>query len=215
MSAVAASSMIAEDRPSAPPITPETRAQLAKERLRLLADPARPSLPAEMNLSAKHVYRAKPGTYRRIKHNLPMPPEEKQAGDEKRFNYDLRIWKAKVAAAWYPDLEREAAAKKLTAYLNKVRDALGDTRFKFTQVPRHQECFYATNDEVIAGYIDDLIARGVGEFAQVYREGGRTRVVAGLGTEQAKAFPNTASGRALAFEYANEHGITAIEIVEE
>lgn len=200
--------------PFMPLISDEVRAQLNQERRRLAADPGRMHIPAELSFSAKHVYRAKPGTYRRILHQLPMPPEEAAAGDEKKFNFALRRWKATVARAWYPDLEMEPAAKKLTAYLEKVRDALGDTRLKFTTVPRHQECYFVTNSDVVAEYLDQLIARGKGEFAQVYREH-KARLVVGLGTDKAQAFPNTELGSRLARAYAAEHGFGEIKLVNE
>lgn len=199
---------------SAPAISQETRVQLANERRRMIADPARMLIPAELSFSAKHVYRSRPGSYRRILHQLPMPPEEAAAGDEKKFNFQLRRWKALVAQPWFPDLPREEAAKKLIAYLDTVRDALGDTQLKFTHVPRHQECYFVTNDDTVAGYIDTLIARGTAEFAKVTKEQ-KARVVVGINTEKAQAFPNTDGGWRLARAYAAEHDITSIELVKE
>lgn len=209
------SSNLVNPQPVAPLISKETRAALEIERRRLMADPALRHIPAEITFNAKHVYRARPGTYRRIVHFLPMPPEEAAAGDEKKYQFALRRWKATVAQKAYPDLPREDAAKKLTALLEKVRDALGDTQIKFTSIPRHQECFFGTNDDVIAAYIDGLIAKRTGEFAQVYKESGRVRIVVGMGTDKAEAFPNTETGRRMAHAYAAEHGIKTIEIVEE
>lgn len=199
---------------SIPVITPEVRAQLAMERKRLLADPGRAQLAAELTFSAKHIYRSKPGTHMHILHQLPMPPEEAASGDEKQFNFALRRWKAIVAQPWFPDLPREKAAEKLIAYLDGVRDALGDTQLKFTRVPRHKECYFVTNNDVIAGYIDRLIERKIGEFAHVYKEQ-KARVVVGLGTDLAQAFPNTDGGWRLARAYAAEHDITSIELVKE
>ena len=213
MTAVPSSSQV-NPPPFAPLVSDEVRARLALERRRLAADPGRVHLPAELSFSAKHVYRAKPGTYRRILHQLPMPPEESAAGDEKKYNFALRRWKATVAQPWFPDLEREKAAAKLKDYLEKVRDALGDTGLKFTSVPRHQECYFVTNSDVIADYLDTLIAKGIGEFAQVVKEH-KVRLVVGMGTDKAEAFPNTEMGSRLARAYAAEHGLEEIKLVKE
>lgn len=199
---------------TAPLISPEVRAQLAMERRSLVADPNRMQIPAELQFSARHVYRSRPGTHRRILHQLPMPPEEARYGDEKRYRFDMRRWQQLVARQWYPDLTPEAAAKKLTAYLDQVRDALGDTQLKFTHVARHQECYFVTNDDTVAGYIDRLIANRTAEFANVTKEQ-KARVVVGINTDKAQAFPNTDGGWRLARAYAAEHDITSIELVKE
>lgn len=199
----------------APMISAETRAHLAQERKRIAADPDRSRIPAELHLTGKYVFRAEAGTYRRIIHRVPMPPEEASYGDEIRYKFTKRRWDAKVAHARYPDLTREEATAKLTAELDAVRDALGDAKFKFTQIPRHVECFYVTSNDVIGDYIQDLIDRKVGEFARVYREANHSRVVVGFGTEQAKAFPNTEGGWRLARQYAATNEITSIELVDE
>jgi hypothetical protein len=215
MAATATSSATIPASRTAPLISPEVRAQLAQERKRLAADPDRSTIPAELHLTAKYVFRAKAGTHRRITHRLPMPPEEAAYGDEKRYKFNKRRWDAIVAHKRYPDLTRDKAAEKLTAELDAVRDELADAKFKFTQIPRHVECFYATNSDVVGSYIMDLMDRKVGEFARVYREANRSRVVVGLGTDLAEAFPNTEGGWRLARQYANTHGITNIELVGE
>lgn len=215
MAAVASSRMTADVLQTAPRISDEVRAQLAQERKRLASDPGRIAVPAEHTVSAKYVYRTKPGTYRRVLHQLPMPPQETEAGDEKRFQFTYRRWKQRVAReTWYPDLEADEAAEKLTKLLNDVHDALGDTQIKFTSIPRHQECFFPTNSPVVAGYLDELIKQGRGEFAQVYREH-KVRLVVGLGTDKAQAFPNTELGSRAARAYAAEHGFTSIEFVSD
>ncbi len=209
------SSVLPQTRPAAPIITAEVRAQLAAERKRIAADPGRDHIPAELNLKGKYVFRSQAGTYRRIQHDLPMPPEEATYGDEKRYAFTKRRWDAGVAGKRYPEMERAKAAERLTDELWAVRDALGDAKFKFTQVPRHCECFYVTNNDVIGAYIMDLIDRRVGEFAKVYREANRSRVVVGFGTDKAQAFPNTDGGWRLARQYAAANEITSIELVEE
>jgi hypothetical protein len=209
--ATVASSHITNPASTAPLISPAVRQQLAQERKRLAADPDRGHIPAELNLTATYVFRAKAGTYRRILHRLPMPPEEASYGDEKRYKFNKRRWDAIVAHKRYPDLTREKAADKLAA----VRDALGDAKLKFTQIPHHIECFYATNSDVVGEYLLGLITRKVGEFANVYREANRSRVVVGFGTDLAQAFPNTEGGWRLARQYAADHGLIDIKLVEE
>jgi hypothetical protein len=213
--AAVSSSHIANPASTAPLISPAVRQQLAQERKRLAADPDRGHIPAELNLTATYVFRAKAGTYRRILHRLPMPPEEASYGDEKRYKFNKRRWDAIVAHKRYPDLTREKASEKLAAELDAVRDALGDAKLKFTQIPHHIECFYATSSDVVGDYILGLMERKVGEFANVYREANRSRVVVGFGTELAQAFPNTEGGWRLARQYANEHELTDIKLVED
>lgn len=214
MAAVSSTSPVKPLAPSAPLISDAVRAQLAQERRRLAADPSVRHVPAELSFGARHVYRTRPGTYRRVRHNLPMCPDEATYGDEKAYRFALRRWKVLVAQSWFPDLPREEAADKLAAYLETVRDALGDTKLKFTTVPRHQECYFVTNDDVVAGYLDQLIERGIGEFAQVYKEH-KARLVVGAGTDKAEAFPNTELGSRLARAYAAEHGFDEIKLVKE
>jgi hypothetical protein len=213
--AAVSSSHITNPAPTVPLISPEVRAQLAQERKRIASDPSRETIPAELNLTATYVFRAKAGTYRRILHRLPMPPEEASYGDEKRYKFNKRRWDAIVAHKRYPDLTREKAADKLAAELDAVRDALGDAKLKFTQIPHHIECFYATNSDVVGEYLLGLITRKVGEFANVYREANRSRVVVGFGTDLAQAFPNTEGGWRLARQYAADHGLIDIKLVEE
>jgi hypothetical protein len=215
MAAVIAQSTTLPASRTAPLISPEVRAQLQQERRRIASDPSRETIPAELHLTAKYVFRSQAGTYRRIIHRVPMPPEEATYGDEKRYKFTKRRWDAVVAHKRYPELTREQAAEKLTAELDAVRDELGDAKFKFTNIPHHIECFYTTNSDVVGEYILGLMDRKVGEFAKVYREANRSRVVVGMGTEQAQAFPNTEGGWRLARQYANQHDIKQIELVGE
>lgn len=214
MAATPSASAVQSIVPSAPLISDAVRVQLAAERRRLAADPGVRQVPAELSFSAKHIYRTKPGTYRRVRHNLPMCPEEAAFGDEKTYRFAKRRWDVLVAQRWFPELERDKAAERLAAYLDTVRTALGDTKIKFTTVPRHQECYFVTNDDVVAGYLDALIAREAGEFREVYKEH-KARLVVGMGTDKAEAFPNTELGSRLARAYAAEHGFDEIKLVKE
>ena len=209
MAATAAPSVIAAVQRTAPPISDEVRAQLAAERRRLQADPAARRYPADLSFPEKHVFRTEPGTWRRVRHNLPLPPEEATYGEEKAYRFAKRRWDATVAQPWFPGLPRDKAAEKLAAYLETVRDALGDAVIQFTPVPRHQECYFVTDSDVVAGYVETLMARGKGEFARVYKEQ-KARLV--VGTE---AFPNTDAGARLARAYAAQHGIEEIKLVKE
>lgn len=209
--AATATSPITQARPAAyPSITPETRAELANEWKRLRADPDRAVTPADLTNDATYLFRAKPGTFRKIVHSLPLAPEEAQYETEAKWMFALRNWKRLVAQPAFPDLDRDDAAKAMTARLEAVRDAIGDNRIIFTSIPRKQECYFPTESTVIAEYIRDLIARNVGEFAQVYEASGKARVVVGD-----KAYPDTETGWRLARSYAAQHGLTDIKLVKE
>lgn len=210
MAATAATRFTEARSMSYPAVTPETRAELAQEWKRLRADPDRAIAPAELTNDAKYLFRAKPGTYRKIVHTLPLAPEEAQYADEAKWKFALRNWKRLVAQPAFPGLSRDEAAKALTERLEEVRDALGDTRITFTTIARKQECYFPTENEVIANYIRGLIAQGVGEFAQVYEASGKARVVVGD-----KAYPDTETGWRLARSYAAQHNIEDIKLVKE
>lgn len=208
MAATATRSLV--EAPRTPVITDAVRKQLEQERLRMLADPSATLTPADLTSSSKYLFRSKPGTHKLIIHTLPMPPEEANYGDEKRYHFYARRWAVLVAQQYYPDLTRDEAVKRLSAELEELRNEIGDTQFKFSQITRRQECFLGTDSDRLATYIRKLIAMRKGEFAQVYEANPRARIVVGDET-----FPDTETGRRLAHAYAAEKGISEIKVLKE
>lgn len=208
--AATASSNVLKIATSYPEIGPETRAQLALERKRLMQNPDGQRFPAELNHRERFVFRTRPGTHRLLQHDLPMPPNEAAYPDPRAHTFALRVWARLVAQPAFPNNSRDEAIKLMTAKMEDLYERLGDRRLLFTRVPYHVECYYATNDEVVAAYLRDLVARGVGDFKDVYEQSGRSRVVVGD-----KAFPDTQGGWGLARAYAAEHGIEDIKLVKE
>lgn len=212
--AATATRPLTENRPPLPGITKETWAELAQERKRLAADPSQNPVAADLTVDTKYLFRTQPNTHRRLTHTLPMRPEESTFGDEKKFHFQDRRWQALVAEPWFrdefPNLKRDEYAAKMSEMLEALRDELGGIRLTFHRVTGRNECFLATNSDLLAAYIRRLVKDGKGEFAQVYEVNPRVRWLVGD-----KAFPNTETGKRLAFQYAESNNIEDIKLVKE
>ncbi len=185
-----------------PVISQQTREKLAQERKRLAADPSAVQIPADLNTNSKYVFRTKPNTFRQLVITLPLPPEEANfVGNQAQYEFALRRWKRLVGGPGLTGPAREKASEDLKAQLEAVRDALGDERIIFIRVKRHVECYYPTDNPVIADYLRGLMTAGKEPFDKVYEVSGLTRLVVGD-----TAFPNTELGRKLAFAHMAEHG---------
>lgn len=191
-----------------PQISPEVRQRLLTERMRLISDPEGSKPPAELTVEARFLFRSYPGTVRGVSHNLDLPPVDTEA---KHYKHVRRRWEDRMAKQHAEKGEtREQTVKRMEQYYQDLTSVnhLDRTMIVFTPVKRAQECFFATDDPMVAAYIRDLIARKVGEFAQVYEQNTRARVVVGN-----EAFPDTDAGWRLARQHAALTGQTDIKLV--
>lgn len=194
-----------------PFITAETREMLAQEKLRLQRDQSAGVPPADIHRSEKFIFRAKPGTARMIHHNIDVYPQP----EAKNFAFANKIWernqlrKAGVKADASDD-EKKKVVAAARAQVDDLTYRNGGDLIVFNRVRRSNECYYPTNDEVIAAYLRDLVERKVGAFKDVYEVSGNARIIVGD-----LAFPDTELGLRTAMAYAREHKIDDIKRVSE
>lgn len=187
-----------------PTVNNETLELLRQQQQELLRNGGeRVEPPAELNRPERFIFRSQPRTFRRIVHQLDLPPEVEEnddtvVGRQKRFL--LRTWQRRHKADPTGDAER----------LGYVAEQVGGSVIAFREVARKWECWFATDDEQVAGYLRGLVTNKVGEFAHVYEQNGTARVVVGD-----TAFPNTEMGWRAAREHAQLIGVTDIKIVAE
>lgn len=191
-----------------PQISPETRQRLLAERMKLISDPEHAKPPADLTVEARYLFRSNPGTVRGVVHNLDMPPIDTEA---KHYKHVRRRWEDRMVRQYgKPGEKREAVVARAEKFFQELTgiEHLDRTMIVFSPVKRAQECYFATDDPMVAEYVRDLIARKVGEFVHVYEQNTRARVVVGD-----EAFPDTDSGWRLARQHAALHGITDITVV--
>lgn len=202
---------------SYPPVTAATIDEVRQQRRTLEANPELQILPVDLGLKERYIFRTRPGTVRMVTHDIPQPP---MAGlEEKRDKFIRREWERRMVRT-FKDPNRKESNEQIIAraerFFADVTDHNGgDSKIRFNRVSRKNECFFSTNDPVLADYVRDLVKRRVGEFEYVYEENGLSRIVVGPDTDLMKSFPNTASGKTSAFAYANEHGLSDIKIVDD
>ncbi len=200
-----------------PPVSASTIDEVRQQRRQLEANPELQVMPVDLGIKERFIFRSRPGTVRMIEHDIPQPP---MAGlDEKRDKFIRREWERRMVRTFKDADKKEtneaiiARAEKFFADITERNN--GDARIRFNRVSRKNECWWSTDDAVLAGYIRDLMKRRVGEFEYVYEENGLARFVVGPDTELMKSFPNTPSGMTSAFAYAAEHEISDIKIVND
>lgn len=218
--AVAAPVRSLTDARPAPFVTDETREAMRQQLLMEARNPNLRIAPTDLGLTNTYVFRTLPGMYRQVMHTVDGPPQE--TDNEKRTAFNRKRWEQRVTGATkrtrdsgQPPAKVFATAAEAERYYDDLIDRLGSRTFAFNRIGKKLECFYATDDDVIAGYLKALIEAKIGEFAHVYCERGGARLVVGLGTDLEKAFPNTETGRKFAHQYAQDAGVTSIEIVTE
>ena len=198
MAAVATRSAT-EPRVTYPVVTNEMLDDMRAQQRELLRAPERTKPAVELFRKERYIFRSNQGLSR-IVHHLDVKPEVSGEGQEAvHRRLQLSSWNRRY--------------KDDPQYGDKMADLverLGGTFISFQRVAKEKECFFATDDPVIAAYIRDLIARQVGEFAECYEESGTSRLVVGD-----KAFPNSPMGRQAAYEYAAQTGVEDIKIVQE
>jgi hypothetical protein len=193
-----------------PGISPAIREMLALERKRLKSDPLANPAPADLTVSNTFIFRSKPGSHRMIVHNLPMPPDEGQYATDAKYQFAKRTYIRLVAKKAYPELSGPEAFAKIAERMLDLQERIGDTRIFFVRVARHCECFYPTDDPVVAAYVRELIEAKVEPFNKVHEVSGKARVIVGE-----EAFPDTTLGWTMARQYAAEHEIADIKLVKE
>lgn len=208
MAAVATQQFTVQNYPF---ITDETRQLLAQEKIRLLRDESAVNA-ADLNRNERYVFRSKPGTHRMIYHNIDIPPI-KGGKHYEHYRYQWELRQIALAGLNADSDEKSqadavAAAEKHIASL-KRRNSNSDL-IVFARVRRANECYFATDDDVMAAYLRDLKDRKVGSFSNVYEVSGKSRVVVGD-----KAFPDTELGWQAARTYAREHSVDDIKLVKD
>lgn len=194
-----------------PQVTDETRQMLAQERIRLLRQPEMAQPAVDLHRNEKYIFRSRPGTHRMIYHDFDVPPLE----GSKNFDFYNKGWETRQikAAGLTPDSTEEQRKEAVKAARKRIDDltfANDGTKIVFNRVRRTNECYWATNNELLAAYVRDLVKRRVGEFVNVYEVSGKSRVVVGD-----KAFPDTELGWQTARTYARDHNIDDIKLVKE
>lgn len=203
-----------------PPVTAATIEEVRQQRRTMEANPELLTPPVDLNLPQRFIFRTQPGTVRQVVHDIPQPP---MAGlDEKKDKFLRREWERRMLRQFRdpknPNEKDAEIVKRAEAHYAAViehNDPPGEAKIRFSRVSKRNECYFSTDDPVLAAYLRDLVKRGVGEFQHVYEQNGRARIVVGPETAQVKSFPNTDSGRRAAFAYASEHGIGDIKMVED
>lgn len=195
-----------------PFITDETRNMLAREKVRLMRDESAGIPAADIHRTEKFIFRSKPGTNRMIYHDFDTPPLK---GIKNFDHYRFQWEKRKIEEAGLgPDSSEKDQAAAVAMAEKRIKDLTwrnaGNTKITFHRVRRHNECYFPTNDEVLAAYVRDLMTRRVGDFANVYEVSGKSRVIVGD-----KAFPDTELGWQTARTYARDNNIDDIKLVSE
>lgn len=112
-----------------------------------------PERVAAVSASRKYLFRTRPGTVRKLKIRIPMLPDSVRNIDDPtrgRRNYGQEF--AEKYAKMYSAEQRDVFAELV--------DRIGDVYIEFTEVARKHQCFYETDDPMIADFIRSVIAGG-------------------------------------------------------
>lgn len=166
---------------------------MKRQQEQLLRESAEGSA-AELYSSAKYVFRTKPSArIARLVHTVDVRPED--LGD----NYSQRM-----INRW----EKRHPTKAERDLIEHVHETVGRT-FAFSRIRGRKECYFETNDAQVAKYLRGFVEKGIGDFAQVYEERGTRRIKVGD-----RLFPATELGRRTAMAYADEKGITDLQLID-
>lgn len=202
---------------SAPHVSAATIEAIRQQRFQMERDPEGSRPPAELHRAERFIFRTHPGTVRALTHNLDVPPEGGEGGTDKelaRFKFATRRWEQRMAKRFpkaKPDEKPEQTVARARRFYEQITslEHLDGAIVSFQRVPKRQECFYATDDPMVADYLRGLVKAKIGEFAHVYEQNGRARIVVGD-----TAFPDTPGGRQMAFAYAAEQNIAELRMVD-
>lgn len=197
--------LLGQPRRRAPRITPEIREEMRQRELKAQRQPETSVAPKTLNRTEKYVFRTRVRTVRGLVHYIDVRPEGLDE-DDAAVRHRLKRW----------DFHHKDDAKKYgkdwPALVQRVYDKIGGPKLEFVPIYHAFECFYATNDDDIAAYIRHFMARGIGEFKDVYEQSPRIKWVVGDG-DATKSFPSTQMGAQMAQEYAASLGVTTLELL--
>lgn len=135
--------------------------------------------PAELPRTQKFMFRTRPGTTRNAQIRIPVLSNQARFGtDEARVRQNIKAY------------ERRTTPEQRAEYEDLVA-RIGGLYIKFTPVPRKQECYYETDDPVVAGFLREHVKKQT--VKGLYEDFG-TRHLRSLYTDA--IFPNTETGRA-------------------
>jgi len=158
------------------------------------ADESRRAPRAKLKANYRYLFRSYPGSSRQMLVHIPTLPD--------RYLNERH--------------ERSVKAKYLKKYglekarlLHALRDRVGSADIFFQNVPGHAECFYGTDDPVIARYLREAVREGKGVFPDVYEERPNGKIyVNGV------SFDDNAEGWQAAGQFARETGVATITRVD-
>lgn len=185
--------------------TSGARALMQEQRAALAAHPERQKPAADLSRTERFLFRTKPGTVARLMHTIDTKPEDIYA-DERIFNFYVKRWNQRHPKDEFKQFGYTDPAK----YLDDVTQANGARTIAFRPIPGTQEGYYATDNELLAGYLRLQMNRKVGEFNDVYEEDQHT--VLKVGDE---VFPANTRGWDSARAYALDKGIADVKIVRQ
>lgn len=172
----------------------EIMEKLEAQKKALLNDPGMMIPPADLShIESRYLFRTRAGTVRMLTCWLDAFPD--------LFTNDLD---GRKAAAWKKIYNRRYDQKKQADIVELTRRANGP-QIIFSRVPLKHECYYATDDEVLAAFIRAKMIEGNGPWQHVYEEQPTAVLIVGQ-----EVFPATEQGTLAANQYAAEHGIDTI-----
>lgn len=181
-----------------PAISDRIWADLRQQQRQLLESPERAKPAAELFRTERFIFRTKPEAgIKRLVHTLDAKPEV-DGPEDRRGAFNLARWE-----------KRHKDEPGYAERMERFADVLGGRSVVFQAIPRHSECWFATDDPELAAYLRGLIKDGRGDFAHVYETNGQARLIVGN-----EAFPNSALGWEMARRAAQAAGIADIKIVE-
>lgn len=167
---------------------------MRKQQESLSREQAEGAAPAELYSTAKYVFRTKPvARIARLVHTVDVQPEDLE---DARSAHLIRRWNKRHPHKTERDM------------IEHVYEAVGRT-IVFSRIRGRRECYFETNDPVVAKYLRGFIERGVGDFKNVYEERGTLRIKVGD-----RMFPATELGRRTAMAYAEESGIKELTFID-
>lgn len=163
------------------------------------AEPEKQLAPKPIRTAAKYVFRTKPRTVRQLSIHIPgvpLIPVHKYSDKPEYREHYLKRYTDK-----YSTEER--------AFFESVREKVGHAYVTFTPVAKAHECYYETNDPVIAQFIREWIRREKNPY--VY-ESTENMPLRSLYTDA--TFPNTEEGRRKLYEHDLAYQQAQLEVKE-
>lgn len=106
----------------------------------------------DLHSSKKFVFRTRPNTVRQLQIRIPGLPESERNKEEvgTRKNY----------GAEFEKIYKRRHTAEQADYYEELVNRVGDMYITFTTIPQRHECFYETDDEMVADFIRDRIMSG-------------------------------------------------------